>query len=210
VTPGRASFLRRAGVPVGTALAVAAIVAASALARAPVQLEDPNDVRGPLDVRVVSLEEVDGPTWSVEIQLPWSPPKTWDRAFLFVYLDTIGDQRADAYALVRSTGTELSGSLWRDPRRGNDIKLRPLGIDRVSPRVTSLRIPLASVEIGRFRSVYRWWVVSTFSGDACRRTCIDRVPDAGAVEQLLPGASPTPTTTPSPTGSPTLTPSPTP
>jgi hypothetical protein len=72
----------------------------------------------------------------------------------------------------------------------------------------SVRIPLGQLDVGAFRTVYRWSVITTFAGRNCRATCIDRVPDEGTFEQPIGSLTPTPTT--SPTATPTPTPSPTP
>jgi hypothetical protein len=201
--------MRRGILALGATVTTIALVGV-ALARTPVALEDPNDTAGLMDVLIVTFDAAEAPTWAVALQRPWRPVTTWDRAFVFVYVDVVGDQRGDYYAIVRPTGDELSGSLWRDPRRGNDVKVRPLEVLWRSSKEIAISIPLASMDVGRFRSVYRWWVVTTFSGEVCRRTCIDRAPDEGSVEQLLPGATPTPTPSPSPNPSPTVTPTPTP
>lgn len=185
------------------ATVLTAVLVGVALARAPVPLEDPNDTLGPMDVLTVTFDGVGTPTWAVTMQKPWRIRATWDRAFAFVYLDVVGDTRGDYYAIVRSAGNDVVGSLWRDPKRGHDVRVRPLEVLWRSSRELALSIPLAAMDIGAFRSIYRWWVVTTFSGEICRSTCVDRAPDEGAVEELLPGASPTPTPTPTPTTSPT-------
>jgi hypothetical protein len=197
--------VRRRLAPFAAAVLTLAFVGA-ALARAPVPLEDPNDTRGPMDVQAVTFDGAGEPTWEVQLEKPWRTRSTWDRAFAFVYVDVLGDPGGDYYAIVRSTGDDVVASLWRDPKRGNDVRVRPLEVLWGSPREITLTIPLGAMDVGRFRSVYRWWVATTFSGEVCRSTCVDRVPDEGAVEELLPGASPTPTPTATPT--PTTSPSP--
>jgi hypothetical protein len=186
--------VRRGLVPFAVAALTVAVVGV-ALARARVVHEDPNDTPGRMDVWSVTVEASARPRWVVELQKPWRAPGTWDRAFLFVYLDVAGDPRGDYYALIRSTGTKLVGSLWRDPKLGRDLRVRGLTVERVSPRRVGLRIPLSAMDVGPFRTTYRWWVVTTYTDEVCRKTCIDRVPDTDAVEEYLPGASPTPTAT---------------
>jgi len=182
---------------VGAALTLA--VVGSALAHAPVVLDDPNDTRGPMDVMTVAFDDAGDPTFTVRLEKPWRTRATWDRAFVFVYLDVLGSPRGDYYVIVRSTGDDVIASLWRDARRGSDVRVRPIEVMWRSPREVTVSVRLAVLDVGPLRSVYRWWVVTTFSGEVCRMTCIDRAPDEGGVEQQLPGASPTPTPTPSPT-----------
>ena len=184
----------------------AAAFAGGASTRA--QVEDQNDTRGLLDVRRVWFEpEARPPRWTIVTFSPWTEELTRDRGFVFVYLDTMGDERFDFYALILSNGRRLSGSLWRDPKQGSDVRLSGLDVKRDSDLSVDVRIPLGLVEIGEFRTVYRWTVVTTFTGRVCRATCVDRVPDEGAFEQPI--GSPTPTTTPTatPTTTPTASPS---
>ena len=67
---------------------------------------------------------------------------------MFVFLDTIGDTRFDYYAVIVSNGRHLSGSLWRDPKRGPDVRLLGLDVRRDSDLNVAVRIPLGPLEIG--------------------------------------------------------------
>ncbi|MFB3738763.1 MAG: hypothetical protein ACE14W_07335, partial [Candidatus Velamenicoccus archaeovorus] len=124
---------RRARWTLATAATAAAVLAAGLAAAGPAPFDDPNDVRGRLDVRTVTFDpEAGPPTWTVLTFSPWTVRELWDRGFVLVRLDTMGGPRPDHYVLVRSTGTELEGSLWRDPRRGRDRFLRTLAVDKRS------------------------------------------------------------------------------
>lgn len=196
--PFALAFLTVAGVTV-------AAFAGGSTTRA--QMEDPNDTRGMLDVRRVWFEpEAGPPRWTVVTFRPWTEELTRDRGYVFVYLDTMGDERFDLYALILSNGRRLSGSLWRDPKKGSDVRISGLDVKRDSDLNVAVRIPLGLLDIGEFRTAYRWTVVTTFTGHVCRATCVDRVPDEGSSEQPI--GSPTPTTTP--TTTPTVTPTPSP
>jgi hypothetical protein len=211
----RVGLFTRRLLPFAVAFLTAAGVTAAALAGGPssrAQVQDPNDTRGLLDVRRVWFEpEADPTRWTIVTFSPWTPELTRDRGFVFVFLDTMGDQRFDYYAVIVSNGRHLSGSLWRDPKRGPDVRLLGLDVRRDSDTNVAVRIPLDTLEIGGVRTVYRWSVVTTFTGRVCRATCIDRIPDDGTFEQPIgtPTTTPTttPTITPTPTGSPTPSPS---
>ncbi len=197
-------------VPAGVAAAVVAGIFAAGFAFAGrVPVGDANDVAGGLDVRAVAFEPDTGPPrWEVITFSAWTSDEMWDRGFVLVYLDTRGNSRPDYYALIRSAGQDLEGSLWRDPRGGADRRLRLLDVSRGSDRRVDVRIPLRRLRIGSSRTSYGWSVVTLYTGGACRSTCIDHVPDQGAIEQPLgtPTPTPTPTTTPSPSGSPSPSP----
>jgi hypothetical protein len=209
----RASLFFRRVLPFAVALLTVAGVTAVALAGGPstgAQVQDPNDTRGLLDVRLVGFEPgIHPPRWTIVTFAPFSAEATRDRGFVFVYLDTLGDQRFDFYALIVSNGRHLAGSLWRDPKRGPGVRLMGLDVRRDSDADASVRIPLGRLDIGEFRTVYRWSVVTTFAGHTCRSTCVDRVPDEGTFEQPIGSSTPTPSPTPTttPTGTPTTSPS---
>lgn len=208
----RGGVFGRRLLPFAVAIVTVAGVTAAALAGGPssrAQVQDPNDTRGLLDVRRVWFEpEIHPPRWTVVTYSPFTAEQTRDRGYVFVYLDTVGDERFDYYAMILSNGRRLSGSLWRVPRRGSDVRLMGLDVRQNSDANVAVRIPLGQLDIGAFRTVYRWSVVTTFAGRVCRVTCIDRVPDEGTVEQPVGSATPTPTTTPTPTPTPTPTLSP--
>ena len=171
------------------------------------QVQDPNDTNGMLDVRRVWFEpEAGPPRWTVVTFSPWTEELLRDRGYVFVYLDTMGDERFDLYALILSNGRRLSGSLWRDPKKGSDVRIAGLRVTRESDVSASVRIPLGLLDIGAFRTAYRWTVVTTFTGRVCRATCVDRVPDEGAFEHPIGSPTPTPTTTTTPTTTPSVSP----
>jgi len=205
----RMDLLIRRALPFAVALLIAAGVTAAAIAGGPAsraEVRDPNDTKGLLDVRVVQFEPaIHPPRWTIVAYAPFTAEATRDRGFVFVYLDTLGDKRFDYYALIASDGRRLMGSLWRDPKRGLDVRLMGLEVRRDSDSSFSVRIPLGALDVGGFRTVYRWSVITTFTGRVCRSTCIDHVPDEGTFEQPI--GSPTTTPTPTPTATPTVSPS---
>jgi hypothetical protein len=208
----RWGLLIRRMAPFAVAVLTVAGMAAVALAGGPssrAQVQDPNDTRGLLDVRRVWFEpEADPPRWTPVMFSPWTAEVMRERGFVYVFLDTMGDRRFDYYALILSNGRRLSGSLWRDAERGSDVRILGLDVRRDSDLNVAVRIPLGPLQVGAFRSVYRWSVVTTFTGRVCRATCVDRVPDEGTFEQPIGTPTATPTTTPTPT--PTVSPTPSP
>ncbi|MDH4113690.1 MAG: hypothetical protein OEV60_13595 [Actinomycetota bacterium] len=163
---------------------------------------DPNDTKGLLDVRRVRLAHKGGTEATVIMFASWSPAAIWDRGNVYVFLDTSGADDAEYFVLVRSTGSGLQGSLWRDRRDRRDVFLRTVKVRRKTGNGVSVAIPIKSLEFGGFRTSYFWWATTTFTGRVCRRTCVDRAPDDGSVEQWRPGMSPSPSPTNSPSPSP--------
>jgi hypothetical protein len=171
--------------------------------------DDPNDVRGPLDVeRVRSWGRPRRPGWRVVTFARWTPKRLWDKGFVLVLLDTVGDDRFEYYAFVRSNGSRMRARLFKDRLRRRDRDLGSLATWRPSRRSVSVRVPLRRLRVGNNRAFYRWQVQTLFTGSRCRRVCFDLAPDRGPVVEPLVEPEPTPTITPSPT--PTITPSPTP
>ena len=186
-------------------LAVAGTLAAMAM---PVRAThssqtDPRDTPGRLDLREVDFEHAGRPTWRFVTFGQWTPSAMWDAGYLVVELDTRGDEAVDRLLVVRSDGRGLVGTLFGVRR---DCGQQPLGSVRVGkdgPRRASVRVGLARLGIGSNRTAYLWSAVSSFTGAGCARTCLDRAPDQGMVEQPLPGVSPFPSPTVTPSPSPT-------
>lgn len=211
----RLQLLVRRLFPFGVATLTALGVTVAALAGASVgraRLDDPNDTRGPLDVRRVWFDpEAGPPQWTVVTFSPWSPQQSQDRAFAFIFLDTRKGEHPDYYVVIRSNGHTFTGSLWRDLIGSGDVRLGPVPVSMGSGDASvTVEVPLARLEFGALRTSYRWSVVTTFTGRVCRITCVDHVPDQGAVDQPLgtPTPIPTPTPTPTPTSTPTVSPTP--
>jgi hypothetical protein len=208
----RTDLLIRRALPFAVALLTVigmTVVAVAGGSASRAQVQDSNDTRGTLDTRRVWFEpEAGPPRWTIVTYAPFTEELMRDRGYVFIFLDTTGDERFEYYALIASNGRRFTGSLWRDPRRGADVRLMGLDVRRDTDTNVAVRIPLGPLEIGGFRTVYRWSVVTTFAGPVCRATCIDRVPDQGTFEQ--PVGLPTPTPTVTPTGTPTPTPTVTP
>lgn len=144
---------------------------------------DENDTHGFLDVKEIdSILVSDEPVWRVVTLARWSTFEMWDQGFVLVYLDTFGAELPDYYALIRSVGTRLRATLYR-----NGHKLFALRVWRGSRRSVSIRIPLEKLVVGAARRFYRWRVVTLT--DRCRHTCFDRIPNEGALVQPLPDLS---------------------
>lgn len=173
-------------------------------------VSDDNDTRGLLDVRSARVNANQPPAWKVVTYPRWSVAEMWDAGYLTIRLDTFGSTRFDYYALVRSDGYKLVGELMRDRATKSDTRVAWLKAWHPDPRVAKVRIPLRKMEIGKNRNYYRWRVQTIFVTPSCPRTCLDNVPDRGAVTEQLPWATPTGSPTATPTVTATVTPTVTP
>ena len=165
-------------------------------------VRDPNDARGLLDIRRAEMAKSKPPKWKVKTRQRWTVAEMWDHGFVLVYVDTFGDGRADYYALVRSNGLRMVGSLYRDRETKKDFKVRSLSAGHPTRRLVNVKIPLHKLR-RRGSRLYRWYTLTMFSGGRCKRFCFDRAPNNGQV--MEPGPGPTPTLPP-PTPTPTITP----
>jgi hypothetical protein len=165
---------------------------------------DANDTSGRLDVQAVEFEHDSKPMrWRIVTFAGWTVHELWDEGYLVVELDTKGDEAIDFLAVVRSDGRHLVASLLAVRSDGTQKEIGELPAGKDGRRAAEVLVALRKLTIGPNRTSYHWSVLSSFTGSACPRTCLDRVPDEGMVEQLLPGVTPTPTPSPSPTPSPT-------
>ena len=192
------------GVVVAVGCAALLLTGLVASARTPAihtSQEDPNDANGALDVRLVELHHSTPttPVWTFVTFSTWTVDRMWDKGYLLVYLDTYWSDRPDYYALIRSDGDRLRGELFRDKVDGPDVFLQDLTVWRGDAHRAAVKVPLSAMRIGTVRSVYSWYTVTLLTSAICPSVCLDRVPDAGMVEQLLPGATTTPPTTSPPT-----------
>ncbi len=176
------------------AVAVALTVFASGIAAAQHQdVADPDDVPGPLDVRRVEMFGTTfNPGWKISTYRRWTNQRIWDRGFLLVFLDTFGDSAWDYYALVRSRGDTLEALLFRDRKTKRDYVVRRLTRWRSDLKSVSLRIPLTDIRFPDSRTYYMWRV-KTLDNDACRRVCIDEVPDTRRMREVVREEPPVPT-----------------
>jgi len=184
---------RRPLVPllVGSLLALGAVIAMAAPGFHS-DIADPNDTKGVLDVQHVRLDHEGGAEVTVITFAEWTPASIWDRGNAYLFLDTEADAGPEYFVLVRSTGAELQATLWRDRRDRRDVYLRKVAVRRKSPDGVSVALPIKSLDFGPSRDSYFWWATTSFTGRSCRRTCLDRAPDEGSVEQWRPGMSPSP------------------
>ena len=175
--------MRRAAV----AVVLAAVMAVSGVAAAEhTDQVDPNDVTGLLDIEEVRFRHDDGPyTWVFRTFARWTTKKIWDKGFFVVQLDTIGSAEADFLALLRSTGKEMHGELFRLRRDGSQRHLRSLAGWRAGAKGAGIAVPARFLEFGAHRTSFFWWTLSLYRSPRCRTTCIDAVPDEGTVEQVL-------------------------
>ncbi len=142
--------------------------------------------------------------WRIVTFGTWTVHEMWDQGILVVQLDTKGDAAIDQLAIVRSDGRDLVATLYAVRSDGTEKVIDELPADKDGTRAATVAVALRKLTIGLNRTSYFWSVLTSYTGTACPRTCFDRVPDDGMVEQLLPGVTPSPT--PSPTVSPTPTP----
>jgi hypothetical protein len=186
-------------VPFSIATVVAALaVVAIAAPRFHHDVVDPNDTRGLLDVKRVRLDHEGGTEVTVITFDTWTAGSIWDRGNAYVFLDTEGGDNPEYFALVRSIGSDLRASLWRDRRDRRDKLLRRVAVRRKSKDSASVSVPIKSLKFGPHRESYFWWATTTFTAKVCRRTCVDRAPNDGSLEQWRPGMSPSPSPSPDP------------
>lgn len=161
---------------------------------------DPNDTDGRLDLGEIAFDHYPGPLeWTFRTFGTWRLADVWDRGFFVIELDTHGGKAVDERIVVRSDGRTMEGLLIAVRPDGVERLRRALSATKGSSRTASVEIALRRLAIGRSRTVFRWYAYSIFTGSGCIRACIDRVPDAGRLEEELPGAPPTPSPT-GPTG----------
>jgi hypothetical protein len=194
---------------IGIAIAGVAVVVATLPLLATAQLDsrrDPRDTKGILDVRRVEVSGIDNPRFATITFSGWRVKRIWDRGYFLMNIDARGDRRFEKYAFVYSDGSRVRAFLYRNRPNRRDRVLGSLSAWKANRRKVVVKVPLDMLLIPEGRIHYRWFVKSLFTGRNCRRVCIDRVPNKGAIRtEFAPAPSPTPTETPSPSPTPTPT-----
>jgi hypothetical protein len=149
------------------------------------EVRDPNDTRGPLDVRRVSKLASVRPMWKIRTWRRWSVERVFDRGYVLVFLDTFGAPQDDYYALVFSDGRRMKGRLFRLRARRADWRVAYLRVWRADRRSVSVRVRLGKTIVGRHRTSYFWRVETLVTGASCRRVCLDRAPQTRRMEEPL-------------------------
>lgn len=175
------------------------------------QTTDPNDVKGLMDIRKIKVSGSDKPRFLTTTFHRWRAKRVWDAGYTLVYLDAKGDDWFEFYALIYSDGRSMKGRLYRHRRKKADYIARRLSAWKPNKKKVVVKIPLKHLNMPEKRTVVRWYVQTLMTGRDCPSVCIDRAPDEGALDFLLPVPTPTPTPTvsPSPSASPTVSPAPT-
>ena len=156
-------------------------------------VRDPNDVKGRLDIRRVTMEEGQPRTWNITTFRGYKPENIFDKGYLLVYFDVRQDERYDYYLLLRSERDRIKGNLWRDYREANDQIVGQSRVRMTNNRTISATVKFTRMLIPESRLDYRWEARTLVSGPSCRQVCIDKAPNKGGVTELLvPDTSPTP------------------
>jgi hypothetical protein len=149
-------------------------------------LIDLDDVEGLLDLEEVRFRHDGGPyAWVFRTFAEWTTKKIWDEGFFVVRLDTMGSPEADYLALLRSTGREMQGELFRVRWDGSQKHIRSVDAWRAGRAGAGIEVPARFLTFGFHRTSFFWWTTSLVTSARCRTPCIDAVPDEGAIEQLL-------------------------
>ncbi|MGH2821059.1 MAG: hypothetical protein ACRDJ5_10450 [Actinomycetota bacterium] len=137
-------------------------------------VSDPNDSKGRLDIReVVTLEKP--ARWRIRSGVRWRVPKIWDKGYFYVFFDTTGDEDYERYAFVRSNGRRLVAGMWRQRRRRSDVRESWLRVRRSSPRNLSIRVPSRRLQLPPRRRFYAWETLSQYLSSRCSGgVCLDR------------------------------------
>ncbi|MBA2311541.1 MAG: hypothetical protein H0V97_01935 [Actinobacteria bacterium] len=150
------------------------------------KVRDANDVDGLLDLRAATVYGAPR-IWNLKTYNSWTPKAIRDKGFLLVYYDTFGDERYDYYALLRSTGNRMQGTLWRDRVSKSDYRVSFLETWRSDKRSAKVRVPLGRMRFGTNRDSYKWYAQTIITGPSCKRTCFDRAPNRKGVTEPLGG-----------------------
>lgn len=148
-------------------------------------IEDPNDTRGVLDVRLVATTlGVSPSSWRIGTFGRASKRRLWDEGYFVVSVDSRGDPGFDLHVLVKSSGRRMRALILRE---GGRQAIGRTGAGRPGGRAVLVRVAPERLEVPPERAYFRWSVRSILTAPRCR-PCVDVVPapDLGAFPQPWP------------------------
>jgi hypothetical protein len=151
-------------------------------------VNDPNDAKGLLDIRLVESGGQQTVTFRVETRARRTTRSLFERGFVLIQFDTRFGDGPDYFAVLRSNGRRMVGTLFRDYEKQRDRAISGLTAWRRSRSSFSVTVPLMSMAFGRDREEYRWRAQTLFSGPNCRRVCFDFAPNKSWVLEPVPEA----------------------
>jgi hypothetical protein len=170
------------------AAVVGALVAVSLLAPARGEhkvVEDGNDTKGRADISKVRMENDRPRKWIFKTFRVWKVNDFFEKGYFVVHLDTIGDKDFDYYVFVRAKRKRLSAALWRERDERDDVLVAHVNARKIAARLMGVSVPFNKLRFGKKRVNYRWLGRSIWSGNQCRRLCIDRAPNKRLVAEPL-------------------------
>jgi hypothetical protein len=150
-------------------------------------VNDPNDTPGALDIKKVTSFGLHNPARKIITFKGWTTRSMWDEGSFLVLYDSALDDRFDFYILVRSTGTRMEATLWRDYKEAPDELVGDAQVWRPNTRSVVTRISLDQLWFSKGRDFYRWKVQSLkWTGPNCKNVCFDKAPNGKAVKEPKP------------------------
>lgn len=164
------------------------LLAAAPAGAAKMAISDPNDVRGPLDLKEVIRSGNNKLTWRLITYGKWRVAGIWSEGTLVVDLDTRFDAAPDYYVTIFPTHNRLKARLFRDRKTKKDYQVGKVKVWRKNGRSASIQLSLSRVNVGDDRATFSWRAQSLFNGSSgCREVCFDMAPQNGAwVSEPLP------------------------
>ncbi len=148
-------------------------------------VKDANDTRGRADIRSLRMENDRPRKWIFKTWRAWRVNDFFERGYFIVHFDTIGGRHFEYYVFVHAMRRRLGAALWRNRRNGDDRRVASVKVRKAGRKLVKVFVPFRKMKIGRHRLEYRWFGRSIWSGNSCRRLCLDRAPNRGAISELL-------------------------
>lgn len=167
---------------------IAVLLSAAPAGADAMEITDPNDVRGKLDLRKVIRSGENKITWRLFTHDGWTIKEIWSVGTLVVDLDTRFDAAPDYYVTIFPTHEKLTARLFRDRKNKKDYQVGKVKVWRKSKNSASIQLSLSRVKVADDRTTYSWRAQSLFNGNSrCRSVCLDLAPDDDAwVTEPLP------------------------
>jgi hypothetical protein len=126
------------------------------------------------------------PTWRFVTRRTWSRKTVQDDGFFLIFIDMREGSGPDKFILAKATGRGYVGHVYRIRPGKQEIRKDRVTIRRPNRRSIVIRSAFSKIGLEDGRRVYRWYAMSIFNGQGCRRACFDAIQKRAMFPQVRP------------------------
>jgi len=139
-----------------------------------------------LDLTVIHGPNGSKPTWRFMTRRTWSRKTVWDDGFFLIFVDMRGGSAPDKFIMAKATRRGFVGHVYRIRSGKRELRKDRVTIRRPNRRSIVIQTAFSKIGLEDGRRVYRWYAMSIFNGQGCRRGCYDAIQTRAMFPQVRP------------------------